>query len=271
MHERISVDNLCFPNSTLAEDMANWRALGARQVGLAVHKMKAEGWESSVELLKRGKLRVATMVQPFLSAGQRLDHPEEVASGQEDMLRTLAAASELGARTVYTTTGGRGDLTWEAAACLWADALAPSREVAREAGIMLITEPAPALYADAHIAHSLRDTLSLAEIAQIGVLIDLFSCWTEAGLRETITKAGSRTELVQVSDYVLGDRFLSCRAVPGDGTIPLERIIGWILEAGFEGAFDLELIGPRIDSEGHYRAVERAGDYLGELLTRMGA
>jgi sugar phosphate isomerase/epimerase len=58
--------------------------------------------------------------------------------------------------------------------------------------------------------------------------------------------------------------------VPGDGAIPLERILGWILEAGFEGAFDLELIGPRIDREGHVQAVRRAGDWLGETLVRLG-
>ncbi len=33
----------------------------------------------------------------------------------------------------------------------------------------------------------------------------------------------------------IGDRFLPARAVPGDGAIPLERILGWLLEAGYLG------------------------------------
>jgi sugar phosphate isomerase/epimerase len=270
MHERISVNNLCFAISTLAEDVASWRSLGAPQIGIATTKMKAEGWDASVALLREAGFPVATMVQPFMLPG-RLDNPADVAAGQQEMLRTLAAANALGARTVYTTAGGRGALSWEEAAGAFAEALAPCRAFAEEAGIALITEPAPALYADAHIAHSLRDTLALAEIAGIGVLIDLFSCWTEAGLRETIMRAGRLTKIVQVSDYVLGDRAVPCRAVPGDGAIPLERIIGWILETGFEGALDLELLGPRIDREGHYQAVARTCDYLGEMLVRLGA
>ena len=80
-----------------------------------------------------------------------------------------------------------------------------------------------------------------------------------------------RCHLVQVADYVLGDRAFPCRAVLGDGAIPLDRILGWILAAGYRGAFDLELMGPRIDQEGHVEAVRRTAERLGELLTRLGA
>jgi sugar phosphate isomerase/epimerase len=169
------------------------------------------------------------------------------------------------------TTGGHGALIWEEAARRFCSAVAPCAAEARQAGVELLIEPAPALYADLHLAHTLRDTVLLAEQAGIGVCIDIFSSWTESGLRETIQRAMKRCHLVQVSDYVLGDRALSCRAVPGDGAIPLERIIGWILESGFEGAFDLELIGPRIDKEGHYEAVRRTCERLGEMLVRLGA
>jgi sugar phosphate isomerase/epimerase len=80
-----------------------------------------------------------------------------------------------------------------------------------------------------------------------------------------------RAGLVQVSDYVLGDRALPGRAVPGDGTIPLERLLGQLLELGYEGMFDLELLGPRIDEEGHRAATARAAERTGEILTSLGA
>ena len=76
---------------------------------------------------------------------------------------------------------------------------------------------------------------------------------------------------VQVSDYVLGDRTTPCRAVPGDGAIPLERLIGEIRDAGYEGLFDLELVGPRIEAEGARAATSRAAEYLSELLVKFGA
>lgn len=270
VHDRISVNNLCFPGVPLATDVERWGSLGARLVSTSTMKMRAEGWDQSVALLRGCGFRIATMVHPFMAV-HRLDEDDKVELAKGELSRTLTAAKAISSQTVYMTTGGRGALTWEEAAQRFCAAVAPCAAEARQLGVELLIEPAPALYTDLHLVHTLRDTALLAEQAGIGVCIDIFSCWTEPALRESIQRVGKRCHLVQVSDYVLGDRALSCRAVPGDGAIPLERIIGWILESGFTGAFDLELIGPRIDKEGHYDAVRRTCDRLGEMLVRLGA
>ena len=44
-----------------------------------------------------------------------------------------------------------------------------------------------------------------------------------------------------------------------------------MLDAGYEGAFDLELGGPRIRAEGELAAARRSSDYMTELLDRLGA
>jgi sugar phosphate isomerase/epimerase len=90
-------------------------------------------------------------------------------------------------------------------------------------------------------------------------------------LKRLIRQALPITGLVQVSDYVLGDRCTPCRAVPGDGVIPIERLLGDVLDAGYEGVFDLELVGPRIEAEGARAATLRAAENLSEILTRLGA
>ena len=51
-------------------------------------------------------------------------------------------------------------------------------------------------------------------------------------------------EQIQLSDYVLGDRALPARAVPGDGAIPIESFLGQALAGGYAHGFDLELLGP---------------------------
>ena len=61
------------------------------------------------------------------------------------------------------------------------------------------------------------------------------------------------------------------RAVPGDGAIPLERILGWALDAGYAGAFDLELLGHRIDKEGRAAACRRTADWIDKFLGARGA
>jgi sugar phosphate isomerase/epimerase len=59
--------------------------------------------------------------------------------------------------------------------------------------------------------------------------------------------------------------------VPGDGVIPLDRILGDVLEAGYQGVFDIELVGPRIAAEGPRAATQRAAQAISEILTRLGA
>jgi sugar phosphate isomerase/epimerase len=230
--------------------------------------MQLEGWDQYLETLRGSGFAVETIAH---LNPNRFDDDAQSESFTAELLRTLAAAQALAARTIYITSGARGTLTWEETASRFCAAIAPCAEEARRTGIEILVEPAPTLYADLYFTHTLRDAVQLAELADLGVCIDVFSCWTEAGLRESIERAVERCHLVQVGDYVIGDRAFPCRAVPGDGAIPLARILGWILQAGYRGAFDLELMGPRIDREGHGEAVRRAADWLGELLERLGA
>ena len=44
-----------------------------------------------------------------------------------------------------------------------------------------------------------------------------------------------RLALVQISDYELGTLDTPNRSVIGDGDIPLERLLGVLLDAGYEG------------------------------------
>jgi len=168
-------------------------------------------------------------------------------------------------------TGGHGGRSWEEDAQHFCEAIAPCVEQARAAGVALAVENASSLYADLHIAHTLADTVALAEMADIGVCVELFFCWAEADLPQLFARALPRCRLVQVSDYIPGRRALPDRAVPGDGVIPLRHLLGLLLDAGYEGAFDLELLGPRIEEEGAADAVARAGRFVTDQLNALGA
>ena len=77
--------------------------------------------------------------------------------------------------------------------------------------------------------------------------------------------------LVQVSDFGVGTLSTPNRLVPGDGDIPFQRVLGYVLDAGYQGMFDLELIGPKIEEEGYAAACRRAVDNLGAILESLGA
>jgi sugar phosphate isomerase/epimerase len=272
MHERISIHPVCFMGAPFAELAQNWAKLGARRVGLINQFLDEQGLDTVKAAVRAGGYKVETINHIFLGMGQNLDLNEETWEVPRARLgRQIENAKALGANSIYVMSGGHGRLTWSEAAECFSAAIAPCVQQAKATGVAILVENASPLFADVHIAHSLRDAVILAEICGIGVCMDFFGSWCEAGLPETIERAGPRLGLIQPCDYVYGDRSLPCRAVPGDGTIPVKRLLGWILETGYQGGFDLEIMGPRLDREGRLLAIARSAERVGNILRELGA
>jgi sugar phosphate isomerase/epimerase len=76
---------------------------------------------------------------------------------------------------------------------------------------------------------------------------------------------------VQICDYKIGTFDTPNRCAIGDGDIPVERLLRMILEAGYQGAFELEILGPRIEEEGYRAPIARSLERASEILDRLGA
>ena len=263
-HKRLSVHNVTFYGASLADLEKYWVALGVSRLSILDSQLLDPGLRM---LLQRNDYTVEAVYHLF--AGGRLTTDTQAA--RDALATVIDAAAGVGARTVYLLTGGRGALTWEQAADRFCAMVASCVEHAKRAGVALAVENASSLYADIHLAHTLRDTIALAEMGGLDICIDLFHCWAEGDFEALLQRALPRTELIQLSDYVLGDRALPGRAVPGDGTIPIEAFVSRTLAGGYAHGFDLELIGPRIEQEGRFESARRACDVVGAILDRLGA
>lgn len=250
--DRLSVHSVTFLDATLDEQCAHWQALGLRRLSLV-----------------DSQLHDPRLPKVISSEGYSVETVFHLFGSADGLRRVIDAAAGIGARAIYMLTGGRGELSWEDAADRFCAAVQPCVDAAQQACVALAIENASGLYADIHIAHTLSDTVELAEMAGLGVCIDLFHCWTEAHLTALVDRALPRTVMIQLSDYVLGDRSLPARAVPGDGAIPIEPVIARALAAGYTHGFDLELIGPRIEREGRLEAARRACEAVTVMLKRV--
>jgi sugar phosphate isomerase/epimerase len=261
---RLSVSGLCFPGLDLDHALARLDEVGARRTTLMSSVVRAAGWDAGVERLRSADLSLAALIDgpPF-----ELAEPGTWQDTRSRMVDTIDAAAALGVGTIYMVTGRRVGHRWTDAVDALAAAMHPVVEHAERSGVRLAVEPTNPLYSDMSFVHSLSAGLELAERLGMGVCLDLFHVWTEAHLEQTMAGGVDRIALVQVSDYVLGDRSFPCRAVPGDGSVPLAELLRVLFAAGYAGTVDLELSGPRIDAEGHLDAARRAVARLDEILT----
>ena len=270
-HPRVSVDSSSSYRLSLRDDLALWRELGVAHVGLIRPKLEDVGWATARELVTGAGLRVSTI---FGATYRPLDADPAHGWRAADRAATREAlefAASIGAASVYVCSGSAASLRWEDAADAFCDFIAPCAEAARSAGVPLLLEPTSPLRADVSFVYWQRDAMDIARRAGLQVVLDYQSCWMERGLDELVRKNIDLIGLVQLSDYVIGTLQAGDRAVPGDGVIPLERLLGVVLDAGYEGAFDLEVLGPRIESEGYASALRRSVEHVSELLGRLGA
>jgi len=267
MHPRVSLSAISTFGWDLDADLAFYERAGVTAIGASLAKLEAAGLEAGARRLRDSGVRVTNLIGigPF-----RLDDPSQWPAQRDRVRAALDASEAVGAECMILTTGPAGALAWEDAALALEDALGPLVTDARKRELPFGLEHTNSLRVDVGFVHSLRDVVDLARVLGIGVCVETNACWAERGLAQTITDGVDTFRIVQVSDFAVGTLSTPNRLVPGDGDIPLERILGQVLEAGYGGCFDLELIGPRIDDEGYESACTRAIAALGELLHRLG-
>lgn len=268
MRNRISLSAISTFGWELDRDLAFYTRAGIDNVGISMAKLDRFGWDEGTALIARSGLRVGNLIGlgPF-----RLADAASWAEQHDRLAHALDTASAIGAECVVLTTGPAGPLSWEEAADALEVALAPVLLDADARRLPLAIEHTNALRVDVGFVHTLHDAIDLARRLETGVCMEINACWAERGLAATIAAGIDRIRLVQVSDYAVGTLSTPARLVPGDGDIPLERILSYVVAAGYRGDFDLELIGPRIEEEGYEAATRRAIVSLGAMLDSLGA
>jgi sugar phosphate isomerase/epimerase len=270
-HPRLSVNSVSSWRQPLSDDIAMWRDLGIEHVALILPKIKEVGWDEARDLVNEAGLRVSTIFGPTyrpLGADRATGWWEEDQAGT---VETVEFASSIGAASVYVCSGAASGLAWGGAVDAFRELVAPAVARAGELGVPLLVEPTNPLRSDISFVFWQRDAMEVARAAGTKVMLDLQSCWYERGLESVVRANIDLVGLTQISDFVIGTTQTGDRAVPGDGDIPLERLLSMVLDAGFEGSFDLEVMGPRVEEEGYPSSVRRSVERASELLDRVGA
>jgi sugar phosphate isomerase/epimerase len=269
VHARTCVSAISTFKLSLPDDLAFWARHGITNAGVSVAKLEAFGWESGTQLVADAVGNGLQVVDLIGLGPFQLADPSRWDVQRDRLFRSIDAAQAVGARSIVFTTGPFTPLTWEAAADALEEAIAPVLVEARSKHVGFAIEHTNSLRVDVGFVHTLRDAIDLARRLDTGVCMELNACWAERGLAATIRDGVDRIQLVQVSDFKVGTVASSQRLVPGDGDIPITRILGDLVAAGYAGFFELELIGDAVVAEGYDVAVPRAVDALDAVLAEL--
>jgi sugar phosphate isomerase/epimerase len=241
-------------NQSLDEDLALWADLGVEHVGLISPKFDLVGWDEGRRAVLDAGLRVSSM-----------------SCYKDGVAQSLEFSAAVGADVLYIVSGGAGAVPWDEAAEEFCAEMAPQVARGKELGVRLAVEPTNPLRTDVSFVHSVRDAIDLARMGDMGIVIDFYSAWYERGLDELVHANIDVVALVQICDYQLGTFDMPNRSAVGDGDIPVERLIGLVLDAGYDGPFDLEILGPKIEAEGYRAPIARSLERASAMLDRLGA
>jgi sugar phosphate isomerase/epimerase len=268
IHPRVSINAISSRQWTLDQDIDFWKRHGYGVVGIPEEKFAADP-PRALEALKAAGITVNSVLIPCPFA---LGEPDLWPEQRTRVETTLDSAKLLGAEVLFMNTGSsRRGMTVDESIDALCTVIRPLVDRAREVGIRFAIEPSTPVNHDRGCLHSLHDSIWVAEQTGADLIVDVQTTWLERDLKTMVRENLDRVALVQVSDYIVPTETRFSRAVPGDGAIPIERILEDILEVGYDGVFEVELMGPRILEEGYESAVPRAVSWLSDCLYRLNA
>lgn len=231
---------------------------GVGAVGVAIRKLETCGIDRAARLLRDAHLSVSCLTS---SGPLPLGDQAGERSAVERVRRHIDAAAQLGADCLMLLPGSATGWSWEEAAARARPLIEALIPHAASAGVRLALEPTSQLRMDLAFLHTFDEALDFADAIDspwVTVVCELNNAWIERRLYHNIERRVRRIGIVQVSDFKVGTFSASERVVIGDGDIPLRRICAALAAAGYDGWYDIELLGPAIEAEGYDAVVPRA-------------
>ncbi|MEQ8842708.1 MAG: TIM barrel protein [Acidimicrobiales bacterium] len=266
MHPRISLNTISSLSWALDDDLAMLERLEASYFGFPLLKIENDV-TSGIERIRLNGRPVACVAASTANASMLTSDDALVA-----LAPAIDVAHALGSPLCYFTSGTTPDhMSTDEACGALAAALPPSIAYARDKGVTLAIENNSVTNRSLGFVHTLVDTIRICEETGLQICLELQNCWYERELPKLFRDHVARIGIVQVSDFLVGEDLRLNRRVLGDGSMPLVWMLESLLEAGYDGLFDIEVIGPSIDREGPESALRRSADWLSERLEELGA
>ncbi|MGD0899305.1 MAG: sugar phosphate isomerase/epimerase family protein [Thermoguttaceae bacterium] len=251
---------------SLEEDVTHYAAAGIPAIGIWRQKLSDCGLSRAIELLGPSGLKVSHL---FWAGGFTGSEGRSYRESIEDAAEAIRTAAALSAGCLIIYSGTRAGHTSNHARRLIQGALVELAPLADESGVTLAVEPMhPGCASQWTFLTGLDDTLALVEAvahARVKMIFDSYHLGYDPGLADRIPKIVSSVAMVQLGDAREPPHGEQNRCPLGEGVIPLREIVGAFRAAGYDGYYDVELLGEEFEAADYPSLLNRVRQAFAEL------
>ncbi len=264
---RLSLNETTTFRWSFEEDVLHYSDAGIPAIGVWRHKLSDCGKEKAAELLEKSGLAVSHL---HWAGGFTGSDGRSFRASVDDAFEALRTAADLKTTCLVVYSGSRAGHTTNHARRLMKEALKELAPAAEELEVDLAIEPMHAGCAkEFTFLTSVDDVLELCDAVgsnAVKLLYDTYHLGYEENCAERIATFADRVALVQLGDGRETPSVEQARCLLGEGAIPLAAIVREFLSAGYDGDFDVELIGEEIEAIDYHDLVEHAKQAFQRLV-----
>jgi sugar phosphate isomerase/epimerase len=249
------------------EDVAAYAAAGIPAIGVWRQKLSDFGVLKAVEFLAEHPIRVSHL---FWAGGFTGSDGRSYRESVDDAREALHAAAELKAQSLVLYSGARAGHTFNHARRLAKGALVELAPLAAECGVDLAIEPMhPGCAGQWTFLSSIDETLALLssiDSPRVKMVLDTYHLGHDRAILDRMSEVVPRLALVQLGDAKGPPNGEQNRCRLGEGCLPLREIVSALRTSGYDGYFDVELIGEEIETADYPGLLEHAKRAFVELV-----
>lgn len=245
---RLAVSELSTYRWSFEEDVLQYRSRGFDAIGVWRAKLSDYGEEKAVELLREKSLKVSSLQW---AGGFTGSDGRSFREAMYDGFDAIELAAMLGAETLVVLTGSRCGHTKSHAKRLIKTALRELAEAASSCNIQLALEPMHCGCAyEWTFLTDIPQTLDIvASIGakNLGIVFDSYHMAQDRNIIEWLPSIVPMIRLVQLGDAKGAPIGEQNRCLLGHGFVPLTEIVQTMESNGYQGYYEIELLGEEIE------------------------
>jgi len=249
------------------EDVANYAAAAIPAIGVWRQKLSDFGVSKGTELLQESGLEVSHLLW---AGGFTGSDGRSFRASVDDAIEAVQTAHDLGAATLLVYSGARAGHTYNHARRLIREALKEMLPVSSELGVTLALEPMhPDCATEFTFLTSIDDVVDVIDAVgspQVKMVFDAYHLGHDEESVDRIGQIAQHIALVQLGDSRQPPQTEQNRCLLGEGIVPLKEIVNALNAAGYDGFYDVELLGEEIETIEYSQLLEHAKKSFDDLL-----